>query len=326
MKELYYKGQKLALHTVYITSATVKTLDGGTLTVPLDELFEDEACTKVALGDLAIYGESISKHPLQLLIREAFELLNKPGITKDEITAIFDRVRNAIETAPPEEKTWDVHDIIIRAGKERLKQDSLKGAAFNQPPVHRQDLRVETDALKGTRFEIGPYYFPDSSELRPGFECEYFTADYRIKPGSLPVTAFPLMPEFEMVSNPYWRKVTVTEENISYLLAGLKRKRVRVKRLDGDSIVDCGWRQNMGLSHTNFIILSKERKEQFALVFSSRGKACVEGEGNVLIQAFEILNDGINPERPTGHRTIFQGHILNPSELQFQMKRIGITK
>lgn len=86
----------------------------------------------------------------------------------------------------------------------------------------------------------------------------------------------------------------------------------RVKCLDKEDIEAEGWKMVKTASNC---FLCFKNKNNYSLMKIE--------DSNFIIQTFELTKH--EPELPINHTTLFQGQILNRSELKFQMKRLGIV-
>jgi hypothetical protein len=127
------------------------------------------------------------------------------------------------------------------------------------------------------------FYTPDISELHVGFECQLGEAGY-------------------------WMKFTCGIYIYQDAVKLIRNNEIRVKHLDHDDIVECGWPE---LIH----------------VTSCEGKWYRLGEINLQINFdtgyVHIFTGAIALNQ---YKTLFSGHLLNISELRRLMRQLGINK
>lgn len=141
--------------------------------------------------------------------------------------------------------------------------------------------------------ENGKYYTPSIEEFHVGFECE--VRHFNPKGEELHYTWRKAKAEFmgnELVLNS-GRICSVTDV-----------KNIRVKHLDHDDIVECGWKEYVTSGAMAFFKLGEQTLN---ITYDTK---------RVLISVKDFGNNVV----------LFNGTIRNKSELQRIMRQIGITK
>lgn len=134
-------------------------------------------------------------------------------------------------------------------------------------------MKTDNDITEG-----GKYYVPEDSEFHPGLI-------------------------FQRKGDHKWLTETFDANTRSGVLTSVYK--VRVKHLDHDDIVECGWRERVSLPGKTLLFQGG--------VLSDRGDL-ISIHYNP-ISKWTLLTTGMG-------QTIFAGKILNISELRFQMKRL----
>ena len=144
------------------------------------------------------------------------------------------------------------------------------------------------------------YYTPDLTEFNYGFEYEYSEDDEN------------------------WQKKVLDEHELYYVKRQLESGTIRVKHLDHDDIVGCGWKHDANLDGEEIpcLISVRAHSKGYAIDMQDTPNktawlAYFFEDGFCIIERIVDCETGVED-------MLFRGTILNKSELKFQMKRLGI--